>query len=138
MTLSVGLLGSEGGAEGIYLTESKSHRLALKLAGNGQISGLLEEILLEIDGSVLVLGRVCNIKSRYLEHLTRALAVAAGNERCVSIDKAALIEELMNSVSGGRANAEGRGINIRSRAQMRYRSHIFERMALFLERIIGS
>ena len=136
MALRVGTLRAERGAKGVNLAESLGHALRFQLAGNGEGRALLEEVLAVIHRAVLVLRHVVQVKRGYMEHLTRALAVAAGDDGRVRIDKAVLLEKLVEGKRGGRTHAERRAERVGARTQMRNRAQEFQRMALLLQRII--
>jgi hypothetical protein len=128
---------AEGRAEGIDITESHCERLAVELAGNGQVGGLAEEVAAKIDLAVFILWHIVQRQGRYLKHLPRAFAVRARDQRCMDIDEPALLEELVNSRGNNRAYAERRLKGVRPRAEVLNGAQVFERMALFLQRIIA-
>ena len=45
MTLGVGVLGAESGAEGVDIAEGHSEVFAVELAGDGEVGALAEEVL---------------------------------------------------------------------------------------------
>jgi len=53
MAGGIGILGAEGGAEGIYVAESHGIGLGIQLSANGQVGGLAEKVLAEIHLSLL-------------------------------------------------------------------------------------
>ena len=53
VALGVGVLGAEGGAKGVDVTEGHGEVLGVELAGNGQVGGLAEEVLAPVDAAVL-------------------------------------------------------------------------------------
>ena len=57
-----------------------------------------------------------------MEHLARTLAVAAGNDGRVRIDKAVLLEKLVEGKRGGGTHAERRAERNGARTQMRNRA----------------
>ena len=126
-------LGAERRAESVHLAERHRHALRLQLAGNRQRGLLGEEILAVIDGAVFCARRVLHVQRRDLEHFARALAVAAGDDRRVHIDKAVLVEELVDRIGCRGTHAERRVEQVRARAQMRDRAQILDGVALFLQ-----
>ena len=93
MASRVGVLGPEGGAEGVHVGERLGEALDLELAGHGQVGGLAEEVLVLVaHGDV--------------EQLTGALGVGCGDDRRVHPHEAAVREELLGSASPRRC---GRG-----------------------------
>ena len=107
VTLGVGVLGAEGGAEGVNVTESHRKVLGIELAGYGQTGLLAEEVPGVVDGAVIVAGDVVKVQRSHLEHLACALAVAAGDDGGVDVDKAPLLEELMHGIGCHAAHTEG-------------------------------
>ena len=132
----VGVFGAEGRAEGIDVAEGLRKRLAVELAGDGQVRLLAEEVLAVVDPAVLSAGQVIKIERRDLEHLARALAVGAGDERRMDVDEVALLEELVDGVGDEAADAEDGLEGVRARTQMRHGAQILHRMALGLDGII--
>ena len=53
MAGGIGILGAEGGAEGIYVAESHGIGLGIQLSAYGQVGGLAEEVLAEIHLALL-------------------------------------------------------------------------------------
>ena len=132
----VGVFGAEGRAEGVDVAEGLRKRLAVQLAGDGQVRLLAEEVLAVVDLAVLRARQIVKIERRDLEHFARALAVGAGNERRVDIDEVALLEELVDGIGDQTADTEHGLERVRARAQMRYGAQILHRMALGLDGII--
>ena len=56
MAGGIGILGAEGGAEGIYVAESHGIGLGIQLSAYGQVGGLAEKVLAEIHLSLLSFG----------------------------------------------------------------------------------
>ena len=133
----VGILGAERGAEGVNVAERHSEVLGVELAGDGQARLLAEKVLAVIDLAVGRSRRVLKVQRRHLEHLARALAVAAGNDGGVDIDEAAALEELVHGVGRRASHTESRGEEVRARAQMLNGAQIFDAVALFLQGIVG-
>ena len=70
MARGVAVLGAEGGAEGVYLAQRGGAEFALELAADGEGGELAEEVLLPVDGAVLLAGRVLGVEGGDMEHLT--------------------------------------------------------------------
>ena len=130
------LLGTEGGAEGVHLAKGHGHGLGLQLAGNGQVDGLLKEVLAVIHGAVLVLGHVLQVQRGDLEHLTGTLAVGSGQQGGVGVDEAILLEELVDGVSGHAADAESGVEGVGAGAQGGHGAQILHAHLLFLQGVL--
>ena len=130
------LLSAEGGAKGVHLAERHCHGLGFQLAGNGQVDGLLEEVLGVIDGAVFVLGDIVEVEGGDAEHLAGTLTVGSGQQGGVSVDKAVLLEELVDGVSGHAADAESGVEGVGARAQGGHGAQILHAHLLFLQRIL--
>ena len=81
MARCVGILGAEGGAEGIDLAEGRGHRLALQLAGDRQVRSAAEEVLGKIHRAFFRSGRLGRVQRGNAKHLARAFAVRPGDQR---------------------------------------------------------
>ena len=136
VALGVGVLGPERGTEGIDIAEGHSEVLGIELAGDGEVCGLSEEILGEVHGAVLLAGRVLGIQGGDPEHLSGALTVAGGDDRGVDIDKAPLLEELMDGVGRYAPHPEGGGEEVGAGPQMLDGPQEFHAVALFLQGIV--
>ena len=132
----VGVFGAECRAEGIDVAERLRKRLAVELAGDGQVRLLAEEVLAVVDLAVLRARQIVKIERCDLEHFACALAVGAGDERGVDIDEIAFLEELVDGVGDEAADAEDGLEGVRARTQMRHGAQILHRMALGLDGII--
>ena len=130
------LLRTEGGAEGVHLAKGHGHGLGLQLAGNGQVDGLLKEVLAVIHGAVLVLGHVLQVQRGDLEHLTGTLAVGSGQQGRVGVDEAVLLEELVDGVGSHAAHAECGVEGVGAGAQGGHGAQILHAHLLFLQRIL--
>ena len=109
VALGVGVLGPEGGAEGVHIAEGHGEVLGVQLAGNGQAGLFAEEVLAVIHLTVLGFGHIVQIQRRHLEHLAGALAVRAGDDGGLDIDEAVALEELVHRHGRHRADTEGGG-----------------------------
>ena len=132
----VGTLGAECGAKGIGLTKSQRKDLGLQLTGNGQVGACAEEVLGEIDLAVLGHGDVVEIDGGCAEHGTGTLCVTGGDDGCVCIDKAALVEEAVDGKSSFAADAENSVEGIGSGAQVLDGTQVLHGVALLLQGVI--
>ena len=128
MAGGVRVLGAEGRAEGIDVGERAGERLAFELAADGQVGGFAEEVRLRLLVNVA-------LEDGDAEHLTRALAVASGNDRRVHINEVAFLEELMHGERQPAAHTEHGAEEIRARAQMGNGAQELLGVALLLQRI---
>ena len=136
VALGVGDLGAEGGAEGVHIAEGHGKVFGVELTGDGQVGGLSEKVLAEIDAAGLLAGRVVGIQGGDTEHLSGALGVGAGDDGRVDIDKAAVLEEFMHRRGRDAAHAEGGGEEVGAGAQMLDRAQKLHTVALLLQRVI--
>ncbi len=129
----VAVLGAEGGAEGVDLAQRGGAELAFELAADGEGGELAEEVLLPVDGAVLLAGRVLGVEGRDVEHLAGTLAVAGGDERRVEVEEAALVEEGVDGhghvVAQTHDGAEGVG----AQAQVAYLAQELHAVSLLLQ-----
>ena len=136
MPCRVGIFRPERRSEGIDIAECLGERLALHLAGHGEIRRFSEEILREIDLSLLRLRHIHKIQRRDLEHLARSLGIRSGDQRRMHIDEAPLLKELMNGVGNQRPDAKSRLKRIRAHSEMRNRPKVLKTVPFFLHRVI--
>ena len=136
MAGGVGILRPEGRAEGIYVFKSKCIRFHVQLAADGEIGGLPEEILGKVHFPLRRLRNVVQIQGGHLEHLARALAVAARDQRRMHIHEAPLHEEAVDGVGDQRTHPEHSLEGVRPGAQMGDGAQVFEGMALLLQGIV--
>ena len=130
------LLRPEGGAKGVHLAECHGHGLGFQLAGNGQVDRLLKEVLGIIHGAVLVLGHVLQVQGGHAEHLTGTLAVGGGQQRGVSVDKAVLLEELVDGIGCHAAHTECGVEGVGAGAQGGHGAQILHAHLLFLQGVL--
>ena len=130
------LLRAEGGTEGVHLAECHGHGLGFQLAGNGQVDRLLKEVLGIIHGAVLVLGHVLQVQGGHAEHLTGTLAVRGGQQRGVSVDKAVLLEELVDGIGCHAAHTECGVEGVGAGAQGGHGAQILHAHLLFLQGVL--
>ena len=137
VALGVGVLGPEGGAEGIHIAEGHGEVLGVQLAGHGEAGFLAEEILAVVHLALRGLGHIVQVQGGHLEHLACALAVGPGDDGGVDIHKAPALEELMHGIGRRAANPEGSGKQIGPGTQMLDGPQEFHAVALFLQGIVG-
>ena len=136
VALGVGVLGPEGGAEGIHIAEGHGEVLGVQLAGHGQAGFLTEEVLGVIHLPVLGLGDVVQVEGGHLEHLAGTLAVAAGDDGGLYIHKTPALEKLMHRVGRRGADAERGGEQVGAGPQVLDGPQEFHAVALFLQGIV--
>ena len=126
----VGILGPEGGAEGVNVGERAGEGLPFKLAADGQVGGLAEEILLRL------LVRFA-LERGDAEHFPRPLAIAGRDDRRVQIDEVAALKKFVDGEGQLAADAEDGAEKIGARTQVADAAEKFQRVAFFLQRIGG-
>ena len=136
MTLGVGVLGAERGAEGIHIAEGEREVFGVELAGYGQVRALAEEVLGKIDLAVRRAREIVEVERRDAEHLARALAVGTRDNRGLDVNKAAVLEERVHRLCGHAADAKRRAEEVRARAQVLDRAQELHAVALFLQRVV--
>ncbi len=136
VALGVGILGAEGGAEGVHITEGHGEVLGIQLTGHGQAGFLAEEVLGVVHLPVLGLGDVVQVQGGHLEHLAGALAVAAGDDGGLHIHEAPALEELMHRVGRHGANAERGGEQVGTGPQVLDGPQELHAVALLLQGVI--
>ena len=124
----VAVLRAERRPEGVNIAQRACKGLALKLAADGEVGRTAKEVLLGLGGRVW-------LQRGDLKHLARAFAVAAGDDRRVDVEKAALLEETMHGKGHLAAHAEDAAEEIRARTQMRDGAEEFRRVAFLLQRV---
>ena len=132
MTGGVGILRTEGGAEGIYVLKCKSISLYIQLSAYGKVYRFAEEILCVIYFSVLCLRYIVHIQSGHLEHFTGTFTVTAGDQRSMHIDKSSLHEEGVDCISDQGSDTEHCLESIGTCSQMRDGTQILKGVTLFL------
>ena len=133
MALGVGVLGPEGGTEGVHVAEGHGEVLGVELAGHGEVGPLAEEVLAVVQSAVLGPGGIGHVQGGHLEHLPRALAVAGGDDGGVNVDKAPVLEEAVDGVSGHAPHPEGGGEEVGSGPQVGDGAQVLHAVPLFLE-----
>ena len=133
----VGFFSPEGRTEGVDILEGHSEGLAVQLTGNGQIGGLAIEVLGEIHLAVFRLGHIVQIQGGDLEHLACALAVRAGDQGSVNIDKISVLEELVDRHCSQRAYTEHCLEGVGPGTQMGDGPQKLHRVALGLQGIVA-
>ena len=132
MSGCIGVLRPEGWSECIDISKSLCKWLYIQLPGHGQMCRLTEEILRIVDTSVRVLRDILHVQRRCTEHLTCSFCIRCRDDRRMDIDKAPLLEELMDGICRKRSDAEGCLEQVGSRSKVRDRPHEFHRMSLLL------
>jgi len=138
VTLGVGILRTEGRTKGIDIAEGHGEVLGVQLTGHRQAGLLAEEVLTVIHLTVLRLGDVVQVQRGHLEHLAGALAVAGGDDGGLCVDKAAILEELVDGVGRRAPHPEGGGEQVRPGTQVLDSPQELYAVALFLQGIVRS
>ena len=136
MALGVGVLGAEGGAEGVHIAKGHGEVLGIQLAGHGKAGLLAEEILGIVHLAILGLGDILEVEGGHLEHLAGALTVGAGDDGGLGVDKAALLEELVDGVSRHAPHPEGGGEQVGPGPQVLDGAQKLHAVALLLQGVI--
>ena len=79
----VGILGAEGGAEGVDLTHGGRSKLTLELSAHSEAGHLAEEVLAVVRKAFLVLRDIVQVQGRDLEHLAGAFGVRLSDKGSV-------------------------------------------------------
>ena len=122
------------GPKGVDLGQRAGEGLRLELAADREVGRAREEILGVVD---LAVGprRILQIERRDPEQFAGALAIAAGDDRRVHVNKAALLEKLVDGESESAADAKDAAEQIRARAKMGDLAQEFRRVPLLLQRV---
>ena len=91
----------------------------------------------EIHPAVLGEGGIYGVEGGDSKHLAGAFTVAGGDEGGMGVDEAALVKKFMDSVSGHRPHPEHGVKGIGPGTQIGNRTKKFQRVAFFLERVVG-
>ena len=132
----IAVLGTEGRAERIDLTESCSTELTFELTRHCERSHLAEEIVVIDDAAVLVLLEVVEVLGSDLEHLTSALAVACCDERSMEIVESVLMEILVDGDCHIVTDAEDAAEEVGTRTEVSLLAKELHRVTFLLERIL--
>ena len=122
MTGGIGIFRTEGRSKGVNIAECLCKGLAVQLSTDSQIRLFSKEILAVIHISFLIQRGILHIQCGHLEHLSGAFTVASCNQRCVYINKASLLEKLMNGIRTKGAHTEHCLESIGTGTQMRHGS----------------
>ena len=133
VTRRVAVLRAERRTEGVYPAERRRHDLALELTGNRKSRTAPEKVFFVV--LLRALDRRVESDRRHLEHLARALAVAAGDYGRMYVVIAVFMKILVYRIRQLRPDAEHRVKGVGAHAQMRYRAQVFHGVSFLLERI---
>ena len=131
----VAVLGAERGTEGVDGTQGGGCKLAFELSAHGEGSLLAEEVVGVDDVPLLVLLQVVEVLGSDLEHLAGTFAVAGGDEGCVEIEIAVLVEIGVDGHGHVVANAEHSTKGVGSGTQVCHGAQVFPAGTLLLEGI---
>ena len=135
MPAGVRILGAERRAEGVDLGQRQAVGLDVELTGHRQESLAAEEILREVDLAIRRAGKIHQVQRRDAKQLARAFRIRRGDDRRVDPEEAVVMEEAMDRLRDGVANARHRADDVGARPQMRDFAQEFERVRLWLDRI---
>ena len=110
-------------------------RLRFQLPAHGEKGRAREKILRVIDFPVRAPRRILRIDRGDAKQFPRAFAIAPGDDRRVDVNKAALLEKLMDGEREPAADAKDRAEQIRARPQMRDLAQKLRRVPFLLQRI---
>ena len=106
MARCVGVFGAESRSESIDIAECLRKSLSVQLSAYCQVGRFFKEVLGKIYFSVFCLRNVVQVHGGYLEHLSGSFTVTSCDQRCVYIDKASLLEKLMDGKCNHGAHPE--------------------------------
>jgi hypothetical protein len=131
----VRVLGAEGRAEGVDPAHRQAIGLDVELARDRQVGLLAEEVLVPVDGAGGRARRAGGVEGRDPEHLAGALGVAAGDDRRVDPEEAALVEEAVHRHRQGVAHPGHGADHVGARPQVRDLAQVLHGVALGLHRV---
>jgi hypothetical protein len=131
----VRVLGAERRAKCIHLAQREAVAFDVQLAGHGQVGFLAEEILVPVDGALVVARQVDHVERRHTEHLAGALGIARGDDRRVDPEEAALVEVAVDRLGDAVAHARDSTERVRARAQVRDLAQVLHRVRFRLDRV---
>ena len=135
VTGGVGVLGAEGGTEGVDTAQTHGGHLTLQLGGDGQTSLAAKEIVRVVLG--LALGGGVPGQGGDAEHLTCALAVGAGDDGGMDVAVAVLVEVLVDGLSQLIADGED-GLEVAGAdTEMGDGAQVLQGVTLLLEGVVG-
>ena len=129
------VLCAERRTKGVDFAQTHSSKFALQLAGDGEIGLLTEEVLAVVYGTLLGAGRIGYIQSRHLEHLPRSLSIGGCDQRSMEVDKALVVEVLVDRISHIVADAEDCTKGIGPRTEVSHLSQELKGVLLLLQGI---
>ena len=136
MAGGVGVLGPEGGSEGVDFSECRSAQLALELSAHGKRRPAAEEVFAVVNFSLFVFrqGSV-EVEGRHLEHIAGSFRIRGGDERGVEVHEALGVEVLVDCEGHLAAQAEHRTEGVGAGAHMCHRPEVLERSVFLLQGI---
>ena len=138
MARSIAVLGTECRTEGIDLAQCCCAKFTLKLTTHGETCHFAKEVVVIGNLAVLVFLQVIEVLGCHLEHLACSFTIARSDKRCVEIEKATVVEELVNGNRHVVADAEHGTKGIGAQTQMRILTHILKALSLLLHGIVAS
>ena len=137
MARCVGVLGTEGGAEGVDGSECRCTEFAFELSRDGERGHLPEEVVVVDDVSFLVFLQTVEVLSGDLEHLPCSLGIAGSDEGSVEIEESVVVEILVDGDGHVVADAHDGTKGIGTQAQVCALAHDLEGLSLLLHGIVG-
>ncbi len=122
-------------SEGIDLGEREAIGLDVQLARDGQERLAPEEVLREVDLTLLH-WEISHIERGYAEQRSRSFRIRAGDDRRIHPQEAVLAEEAVDRLRHRVPHARRGGDDVRARAQVRHLAQELERVGLGLDRIV--
>ena len=137
MAGSVAVLRAECGAKGVDGTESCGAEFAFKLTADGERGHLAEEVVVVDDVPLLVFLQTVEVLGGHLKHLTGTFSVAGSDERRMEIEKAVVVEILVNGDGHVVAYAHDGTKGVGAQTQVSVLAHDLEGLSFFLHGIVG-
>ena len=122
----VGVFGSEGRAERVDLSKSRSSELAFKLSAYRKAGLLAEKVFAVVRGAFFAFRHIIEVESGDLKHLSRSFAVRGGYKRCVEIDESFFVEILVYGVGHLAAKPEYGAESVCTGTHVSHRSQILQ------------
>ncbi len=136
MAAGIAVFGTEGRAESINVGKGAGKEFTLQLTTNGQTGSIAKKILPPIDGSIQ-LRWPSRIEGGDPKHLAGSLAIVAGDNWRMDVEKPPLPEKIMNCERQSAAHSKHGTKSIGPRPQMSDGSEVLEGMAFLLQRIVS-
>ena len=139
VTGGVGILGAEGGAEGVHIGHGLGKDFGLQLAADGQERRAAKEVLAVVHGTVpdsVQSWRVVDIEGGDAEHGSGPLGVAGGDDGSLDVEESALLVELVDAEGHCVADAGHGAEGVGAGAQVGQLAQKFQGVPFFLEGVL--